>query len=145
VRTRCIGFRERRRRVLGPDHDETLISMGNLGEVILDRGRVVEAAQILRVASEKGRATLPKTDFTLPNLLAKWGRCQMLMGRNEVSNTFCSVRCEQSQSQRTWSARCRLGKPFLAVFAQEKLLDLKPSSCPPCDADKERIGAAPAR
>jgi len=78
---------ERRRRVLGRDHSETLISMGNLGEVILDRGRVAEAARLLSVASEKGRATLPKTDSTLPNLLAKWGRCQMLMHRTDEARS----------------------------------------------------------
>jgi len=55
--------------------------MANLGEVILNRGRVNDAAQLLRVAAEKARKTVPPTDWTLPNILAKWGRCQVLLRR----------------------------------------------------------------
>ena len=72
---------DRRSRVLGPDHAETLITMANLGEVILDRGRISDAAQLLGVAAEKARKAVPTTDWTLPNILTKWGRCQMLMHR----------------------------------------------------------------
>jgi non-specific serine/threonine protein kinase/serine/threonine-protein kinase len=69
---------ERRRKALGPDHADTIISMGNLGEVLLDRGKVGEAAPLLQDAAARARATVPATDLTLPNTLAKWGRCQMM-------------------------------------------------------------------
>jgi TolA-binding protein len=61
--------------------------MGHLGEVILDRGRTQEAADLLRVAVEKAKATLPATDLTLPNLLTKWGRCLLAMRRNEEAKS----------------------------------------------------------
>jgi TolA-binding protein len=61
--------------------------MGNLGDVILDRGRIDEAAQLLRVAAERARATLPTTDLTLASLLTKWGRCLMLMHRTEEARS----------------------------------------------------------
>jgi TolA-binding protein len=83
-------FREafdHRRRVLGPDNSNTLISMGHLGEAILDRGRIQEAAQLLQGAVERAKATLPATDLTLPNLLTKWGRCLLAMRRDEEAKS----------------------------------------------------------
>jgi eukaryotic-like serine/threonine-protein kinase len=104
------------RRVLGPDHAATLISMANLGEVMLDRGRVEEAAQLLEVAAQKARATLPTTDSTLPSVLTKWGRCLMMMHRNDEAKTTLKEAVNLyektlgSQHSRTRSAEKLLAK-----------------------------------
>jgi TolA-binding protein len=64
-----------------------LTSMANLGEVILDRGRVEEAAELLEVAAAKAKVTLPATDSALPGVLTKWGRCLMVMHRDEEAKS----------------------------------------------------------
>jgi len=61
--------------------------MGHLGEAVLERGRIQEAAQLLGGAVERAKATLPTTDLTLPNLLTKWGRCLLAMHRNEEAKS----------------------------------------------------------
>ncbi len=107
---------DRRCRVLGPDHAATLISMANLGEVMLDRGRVEEAAQRLEVAAQKARATLPTTDSTLPSVLTKWGRCLMMMHRNDEAKATLKEAVNLyektlgSQHSRTRSAEKLLAK-----------------------------------
>ena len=93
-----------------------LISMANLGDVILDRGRVSEAAKLLEAAAQKAKATLPTTDLTLPSVLTKWGRCLMRMGRNDEAKTTLkeAVNLYQktlgSQDSRTRSAERLLAK-----------------------------------
>jgi TolA-binding protein len=90
--------------------------MSNLGDVILDRGRVGEAAQLLGVAAQKAKATLPKTDSTLPSVLTKWGRCLMEMHRNAEAKLTLKEAVELyektlgSQHSRTRSAEKLLAK-----------------------------------
>lgn len=87
-----------------------------VGEVILDRGRVDEAAQLLEGAAQKAQATLPTTDSTLPSVLTKWGRCLMMMHRNDEAKTTLKeavnlyVKTLGTQHSRTRSAETLLTK-----------------------------------
>jgi TolA-binding protein len=89
--------------------------MGHLGEVLLARGRIQEAALLLRGAVDRAQATLPATDLTLPNLLTKWGHCLLAMGRRDEARSILQDALRRySKTLSPEDSRTRNAKTLLA-------------------------------
>ena len=62
------------RRVLGDDHDATILSLGNLGSVLTKLGRAAEAEPLFIEAVERCHRTLGTSHRLCGNTLRKQGR-----------------------------------------------------------------------
>jgi len=74
----CWETLDIRRRVLGPEHPDTLKSMSNLGEVLIRQGRYAEAARLLGETLDIKRRVLgsehPDTLWSISSLAVALSR-----------------------------------------------------------------------
>jgi len=73
---------EGRRRVLGDDHPETLISISNMAKLLVEVGKSAEGERLAREAVDRGRTVLGETHWFLGNFLGKQGLALTSLGRH---------------------------------------------------------------
>ena len=87
-----------RRRLLGPRHPDTLVSLSNLGTLLRSLGRLEEAAPLQEAALQLARETLGRRHSDTLAYLSNLGLLRLAQGRLGEAEGLCREAAEESRA-----------------------------------------------
>jgi len=137
-----------RRRLLGPRHPDTLVSLSNLGTLLRSLGRLEEAAPLQEAALQLARETLGRRHSDTLAYLSNLGLLRLAQGRLGEAEGLCREAAEESRAtQGLQHPETAASMSNLAALlkAQGRLDEAQPATQPPPRLSVAAFFTPPAR